>query len=145
MSPLSPSLAQLDSQGSIHINITIPASALWLGRFLGEGSYGLVYQGVWNDQLVAIKRLKAQYLTEKAIEELRREAQIMFQWGATCSDKRIEHGNPTTGVSVGAAGGFKVYGVADGLLRTRGSVTRAIAGDVGETTVACDGFYVFSH
>ncbi len=81
LSPPKPSLAQLDSQGGIRINITIPASALTLGQLLGEGAYGSVYQGVWNDQLVAIKRLKAQHLTEKAVEELRREAQIMFQLG----------------------------------------------------------------
>ena len=81
LSPRKPSLAQLDSQGGIRINITIPASALTLGQLLGEGAYGSVYQGVWNDQPVAIKRLKAQHLTEKAIEEFRREAQIMFQLG----------------------------------------------------------------
>ena len=81
LSPSQPSLAQLDSQGGIRINITIPASALTLGKLLGEGAYGSVYQGVWNDQPVAIKRLKAQHLTEKAIEELRQEAQIMFQLG----------------------------------------------------------------
>ena len=81
LSPPKLSLAQLDSQGGIRINITIPASALTLGQLLGEGAYGSVYQGVWNDQPVAIKRLKAQLLTEKAIEELRQEAQIMFQLG----------------------------------------------------------------
>ncbi len=81
LSPPKLSLAQLDSQGGIRINITIPANALTLGPLLGEGAYGSVYQGVWNDQPVAIKRLKAQHLTEKAIEEFRREAQIMFQLG----------------------------------------------------------------
>ncbi len=40
-----------------------------------------MYEGVWNEQPVAIKQLKAQHLTEKAIKELRQEAQIMFQLG----------------------------------------------------------------
>jgi serine/threonine protein kinase len=81
LSPTRPILAQLDSRGSIQINITVPASALTLVKLLGEGAYGSVYEGLWNDQAVAIKRLKAQHLTEKAIEELRQEAQIMFQLG----------------------------------------------------------------
>ncbi len=81
LSPTQPVLAQLDSQGGIRINITVPASALTLGKLLGEGAYGSVYEGLWNDQAVAIKRLKAQHLTEKAVEELRQEAQIMFQLG----------------------------------------------------------------
>jgi serine/threonine protein kinase len=76
-----PVLAQLDSQGSIQINITVPASALILVKLLGEGAYGSVYEGLWNDQAVAIKQLKAQHLTEKTIDELRQEAQIMFQLG----------------------------------------------------------------
>ena len=81
VSPTKPVLAQLDSRGSIQINITVPASALTLVKLLGEGAYGSVYEGLWNEQTVAIKRLKAQHLTDKAIEELRQEAQIMFQLG----------------------------------------------------------------
>ncbi len=81
VSPTKPVLAQLDSQGGICIKITIPAKVLRLGKLLGEGAYGSVYEGVWNEQPVAIKRLKAQHLTEKAIKELRQEAQIMFQLG----------------------------------------------------------------
>src|ERR1700678_2183886 len=71
LSPAKPVLAQLDSQGGIRINITVLASALTLVKLLGEGAYGSVYEGLWNDQSVAIKRLKAQHLTEKAVEELR--------------------------------------------------------------------------
>ncbi|MBS0351063.1 MAG: protein kinase, partial [Proteobacteria bacterium] len=81
ISPVKPVLAQLDSRGSIQINIAVPASALTEVKLLGEGAYGSVYEGLWNDQAVAIKRLKAQHLTPKAVEELRQEAQIMFQLG----------------------------------------------------------------
>ncbi len=74
-------LAQLDSQGEIRINITVPNSALTLGKLLGEGGFGAVYQGLYNGDPVAIKRLKSQDLTDKAVEELRNEAKIMFQLG----------------------------------------------------------------
>ena len=74
-------LGQLSSMGEIRFNITVPASALTFGKLLGEGAYGSVYEGLWNDQPVAIKRLRAQHLTEQAVHELRQEAQIMFQLG----------------------------------------------------------------
>ena len=79
--PFKPILAQLNSQGEIHINITVPANLLTLGRLLGEGGYGSVYEGLYNGKKVAIKRIKAQHLTTEAIEELRKEAEIMFQLG----------------------------------------------------------------
>ena len=63
------------------LDITVPASALTLGKLLGEGGFGAVYQGLYNGDPVAIKRLKTQNLTDKAVEELRNEAKIMFQLG----------------------------------------------------------------
>ncbi len=81
VSPTRLTLAQLDSQGEIRINITVPNSALTLGKLLGEGGFGAVYQGLYNGDPVAIKRLKTQDLTDKAVEELRNEAKIMFQLG----------------------------------------------------------------
>ena len=38
-------------------------------------------KGLYNGEPVAIKRLKTQDLTDKAVEELRNEARIMFQLG----------------------------------------------------------------
>ncbi|MBS0349831.1 MAG: protein kinase, partial [Proteobacteria bacterium] len=78
----NPMLAQWGaSPGEIRIDITVPASALTLGKLLGEGGFGAVYQGLYNGEPVAIKRLKTQGLTDKAFEELRHEAKIMFQLG----------------------------------------------------------------
>ena len=54
--PVKPVLAQLDSQGGIRINITIPASAD-AGPFLGKGGFGAVYEGIYNHKPVAIKSL----------------------------------------------------------------------------------------
>ncbi len=39
ISPTKPVLAQLDSRGSIQINITVPASALTLGLSAGERGF----------------------------------------------------------------------------------------------------------
>jgi serine/threonine protein kinase len=81
ISPIKLTMAQLDSQGEIRINITVPNSALTLVKLLGEGGFGSVYEGLYKGNPVAIKRLKIQHLTDKAVEELRNEAKIMFQLG----------------------------------------------------------------
>ena len=81
LSPSKRVVAEWISPGEIRIDITIPASALTLGKLLGEGGFGSVYAGWYNGDPVAIKRLKAQLLTDTAIEELRNEAKIMFQLG----------------------------------------------------------------
>ncbi|MBS0351329.1 MAG: hypothetical protein JSR33_09120, partial [Proteobacteria bacterium] len=67
--PAKPVLAQLDSGGRIQINITVPASALTLGRLLGKGGFGAVYEGIYNDKPVAIKQLST-HLTPDTLKEL---------------------------------------------------------------------------
>ncbi len=81
VSPSKRVVAEWISPGEIRIDITVPASALTLGKLLGEGGFGAVYEGLYNGDPVAIKRLKTQDLTDKAVEELRNEAKIMFQLG----------------------------------------------------------------
>ena len=46
---------------------------------LGEGGFGIVYQGVWQHATVAIKKLKHQKLTEDSVAELHAEASLMSQ------------------------------------------------------------------
>ena len=81
-SPAKPKIAELDSLGGIRIDLTIPASAFTLGRLLGKGGFGAVYEGVYNGKPVAVKQLSA-HLSEDALNELKREAGIMFQLGLT--------------------------------------------------------------
>jgi len=54
---------------------------LKLDQVLGEGAYGTVYKGRWKSSEVAIKKLKVQKFSDGALEEFRREAEIMFQLG----------------------------------------------------------------
>ncbi|MBS0351688.1 MAG: protein kinase, partial [Proteobacteria bacterium] len=78
--PAKLGLTQLDDQGSIRIDLSVPASALILGRLLGKGGFGAVYEGVCQGKTVAIKQLSGQ-LSAGALIELKREAEIMFQLG----------------------------------------------------------------
>ena len=80
LSPAKLGLAQLDSQGGIRIDLSVPASALILGRLLGKGGFGAVYEGVYQGKPVAIKQLSG-HLSVDALAELKREAEIMFQLG----------------------------------------------------------------
>src|SRR5262245_48840541 len=49
-------LAQLDSQGGIRIDLSVSANALTLGRLLGKGGFGAVYESVYQNKPVAIKQ-----------------------------------------------------------------------------------------
>ena len=80
LSPAKLGLAQLDSQGGIRIDLSVPASALILGRLLGKGGFGAVYEGIYQGKPVAIKQLSG-HLSTDALAELKREAEIMFQLG----------------------------------------------------------------
>jgi serine/threonine protein kinase len=73
-------MAQLDSQGIVRVDLTVPASALTLGRLLGEGGFGAVYEGTFAEKPVAIKKLKT-HLSKDALKELRTEAEIMYHLG----------------------------------------------------------------
>lgn len=56
---------------------TIPSQNLTYGRLLGEGSFGKVYEGTWQQSAVAIKQFINQQLTEQAQEEIENEQNIM--------------------------------------------------------------------
>ncbi|MBP9726692.1 MAG: protein kinase [Gammaproteobacteria bacterium] len=53
---------------------TILFSALTLGRVLGEGGFGIVYQGAWQRTDVAIKQLKVARLSASAVTSFADEA-----------------------------------------------------------------------
>src|SRR5690349_15049477 len=48
-----------------------------LGRELGKGGYGVVYQGTWRHNDVAIKKLLMKTITREAAEEFEKESQTM--------------------------------------------------------------------
>lgn len=47
------------------------------GDKIGEGTFGLVYKGQWRGSPVAVKMLKMQNITERALQEFRKELQIL--------------------------------------------------------------------
>lgn len=55
----------------------IPHKALVKGRKLGEGGFGIVFEGKWKEQDVAIKALKMTMLSPEEKEEFTREARAM--------------------------------------------------------------------
>ena len=50
---------------------------LSIGRVLGRGGFGVVYQGTWRMTDVAVKKLLLGHLTDDARKEFEAEAQIM--------------------------------------------------------------------
>ncbi len=80
LSPVKPGLAQLDSQG--RMDFSVPASALQLGRILGKGGFGAVYEAIYAGKSVAVKQVNI-HLSADALQELKREAEIMFHLGLT--------------------------------------------------------------
>ncbi|MBS0351829.1 MAG: hypothetical protein JSR33_11730, partial [Proteobacteria bacterium] len=62
LSPVKPTLAQLDLEGNLVINMTIPAgelSPMTPENKIGQGGFGVVYKGIYKDKPVAIKPLNA--------------------------------------------------------------------------------------
>ncbi len=80
LSPVKTGLAQLDSQG--RMDFSVPASALQLGRVLGKGGFGAVYEAVYAGKPVAVKQVNI-HLSADALQELKREAEIMFHLSLT--------------------------------------------------------------
>ncbi len=67
----------IDETGGIHISLNIAWKDLTLGRELGRGGFGVVYQGEWKFSEAAIKQLLVPKLSGPALEEFRQEATIM--------------------------------------------------------------------
>jgi predicted Ser/Thr protein kinase len=56
---------------------TLQFSDLNFGNVLGEGSFGIVYQGTWRHTPVAIKQLHLSKYNKESAEEFRKEAEVM--------------------------------------------------------------------
>jgi WD40 repeat protein/TPR repeat protein len=67
----------VDGLGKINISIAIAYQDLSVGKELGKGTYGIVYQGEHNYTAVAIKKLINQELKAASLEEFKREVSIM--------------------------------------------------------------------
>jgi len=58
-------------------DIEIPFAELKFGDRIGEGTFGLVYKATWRGSPVAVKMLKMQSITDHALQEFRKELQIL--------------------------------------------------------------------
>ena len=77
--------AHINSQGTLTLNLGIPSSELVLGEKLGTGGYGTVYKGQRKRTAVAIKELDIRgQVSEKVLDEFKKEALIMAQLGLQC-------------------------------------------------------------
>jgi len=81
--PLLPKAPTLPSSEESGIRL-IPYRELHYGEMLGQGGFGVVYQGEWQNGTVAIKELLAKKLSADVLAEFKKEANI---WG------RLHHPN----------------------------------------------------
>ncbi len=66
-----------EQQSPFSISYTIDYSELKLGKELGKGGFGVVHQGIWRHNDVAIKQLLVNNLSAEATEEFKTEASVM--------------------------------------------------------------------
>jgi len=74
-----------DSPNTQTKNVSLPCSnreieftELEKGEEIGFGAFGVVYKGKWRGQMVAIKELKKRAISEKELEQFKREASMMM-------------------------------------------------------------------
>eukprot|EP00026_Physarum_polycephalum_P008876 Phypoly_transcript_08979.p1 GENE.Phypoly_transcript_08979~~Phypoly_transcript_08979.p1 ORF type:complete len:344 (+),score=53.93 Phypoly_transcript_08979:284-1315(+) len=65
------------SSGDLSHDIEIPFNEIMFGDRIGEGTFGLVFKAHWRGSPVAVKMLKMQNITEHALQEFRKELQIL--------------------------------------------------------------------
>ena len=69
------------SEGVVPWTLRVPARDIVIGAVLGEGAFGIVYQGSWSGRSVAVKRPKVDGIGKERMRELQlqleREATLM--------------------------------------------------------------------
>lgn len=64
--------------------LLIPRSDIELGKELGKGGFGTVYEGTWAFRKVAVKRFEGSRLPERISQEVRQEISIMLKLDHEC-------------------------------------------------------------
>jgi len=64
--------------------LSIPRNKIEIGRELGKGAFGTVYEGTWDFRKVAVKCYEGGRLPERAVQEMRHEVSIMLRLDHEC-------------------------------------------------------------
>jgi ankyrin repeat protein len=67
----------IDSMGQISLSLEIPYEELTVGKKLGQGGFGVVYQAKWQHADVAVKQLLGNNFSEEIIAEFKHETSVM--------------------------------------------------------------------
>lgn len=79
-SPQSSPSRMINDEGEATIKLTISATDFHKEDKIGEGGYGVVYKGEWENIPVAIKALRTGKMPDKILAEFKNEAFIMAQY-----------------------------------------------------------------
>jgi len=79
-SPQSSPSRAINDEGEATIKLTISARDFYKEHKIGEGGYGVVFKGEWENIPVAIKELRTGKMPDKVLAEFKNEAFIMAQY-----------------------------------------------------------------
>lgn len=60
-------------------NIAIPYNEIQMGKRIGIGGFATVYKGVYNNEVVAVKRIQLTKMNDKAIKDFHSEVNLMHR------------------------------------------------------------------